>query len=185
MLRINGALLVDYPCVVEVDPYVPLAFEAYNDVLPGPRLFLMGDSRSLLKIRVDADSFLLRGVELVIFDRVLSPEEVGVATWEEEREGLPLVDPASVPGEVTEEHVDFGIALVGETLVIDWSGCTRFDKLIRFHTVGFYTAKDELRRVAFSGLSTSQQTILAEHISRHMPQHGPMRQHVQHRPFKG
>ncbi|MBC7077102.1 MAG: hypothetical protein H5T92_02155 [Synergistales bacterium] len=185
MLKLLGASVVNLPCVINVDVYLPLEFAAYVGDPPPARAFIMGNAKSLLKMWVDCESFLLRGVELVIFDRVLSPEEVGVATWEEELEGLPLVDPASVPGEVTEEHVDFGIALVGETLVIDWSGCTRFDKLIRFNTVGFYTAKDELRRVEFSALSTSQQTILAEHISRHTPRHGPMRQHVQHRPFKG
>ena len=166
MLRVTGALMVELPCVIEVDPYVPLQFEAYIGVPPLARAFLIGNARSLFEMWVECDSWLVRGMDLVIFDRVLLPEEVGEATWEEEREGLPLVDPASVPEEVIEEHVEFGVGLVGDTLVIDWSDSPRFDQMICFQTVRFYVGGGELRRVAFCALNASQQAMLVEHINR-------------------
>lgn len=168
MLRVLGALAVELPCIIEVDLYVPLQFETYIGVPPVARAFLIGNSRSLLKTWVECDFFLLRGMDLVIFDRILLPEEVGEESWEEELEGLPLIDPASIPDDVTEEHVDFGVALVGDTLVIDWADTPRFDQIIRFHSVRFYVAAGELRRVAFCALSASQQARLADHIARRL-----------------
>lgn len=164
MLVISGAATVAFPCRINVDYYVPLNFEAYEDVIPGPRLFVIGNRRSLLEMTIDPETFVLRGVTLVLFDRVLSPAEVVEPFCAEQLEGLPVVDPSCLPEEVTREHVDFWVALVDDELVIDWSTTPQFSQLIRYHSVDFYTAHGELRRIAFRGFNASERAILAEHV---------------------
>ncbi|MCR4415676.1 MAG: hypothetical protein NUV77_24960 [Thermoguttaceae bacterium] len=170
MLRVEGVVAKDLPCVIECDPYVPLLFKAYTDLLPGARDYRIGDfERSFLEIRIDPSCRLLRGVCLLVFGRVLSSQ--GPIAWSARREstGLPLIDLSSVPDEYVDEHVDFSVGLFGDSFVIDWSTTEGCDELIRHGNVSFYVAGGELRGVTFSNLRADQTAILSEHLRRARP----------------
>src|SRR5438552_3106379 len=97
MLVVTGTLETALPCIVEVDPYVPLSFKTYPEVLPGARYFRIGNfETSLLEIGIDPSSLVIRKVCLVSFNKVFKHEQLREQRALEEGVGLPAVSAASL-----------------------------------------------------------------------------------------
>jgi len=165
MLQIADVVQVELPCVVEVDPYVPFIFKTYDEVLPGPRYFQIGDfDRSLLEITIDRSSLIIRGVCLVGFHQVLTGDELREPRDIPEKLGLPVVSANTLVGDRTEEACDFGVCLGDGVFTIDWARTGVLDSVVRYQQLSFFLRGRELRRISVAELSSSQMAILAEHL---------------------
>jgi hypothetical protein len=148
MLLVNDVIESDLPCNLIVDPFVPMSFKTYADLLPGAKVILLGDFHtSLLEIRLDAESLMFRGLVLLIFNRTLSVAQSRTPAVARRRTGLPIIRPNSITGAKTEVRRSFAAGLHGDTFVIDWSNDSKFDTLIEHQRALFYVDNNELCRV--------------------------------------
>ena len=165
MLEITDVAHVDLPCIIEVDPYLPLSFKTFDDVLPGARYFRLGNfDRSLLEIAIDPSSFVIRGAYLVVFDQVLAHAELVAAEPTSERLGLPVVKSVGLVGDPTDQVCDFSVHLADSVFSIDWAGSRRLTDVIRYASVSFFLSGCHLLRIAFGGLDNLQMQTLEEHL---------------------
>ena len=165
MLIVASTIEVAAPCLVEVDPYLPLSFKTYSEVLPGARYFRIGNfDTSLLEIGIAPSSMAIRKVSLVSFDKIVNCDQRTAAKGIQETVGLPVVCPASLRGNRTDEHTEFGVCLCGDEFHIDWSQGKSLSAVVRFQKARFYLAERELCRITFRELSQSQVDLLGERL---------------------
>ncbi len=165
MLTIASATQMDAPCIVDIDPYVPLAFKTYPEVLPGACYFRIGNFRtSLLEIGIDPSSLIIRSICLVSLDKVRECSQLHALCGLDETVGLPVVDAGSFSGARIDEYRDFSVFLKDDSFVIDWSDERFLSNVIRFQRVSFCLAGDELRRIIFNGLSSAEVALLTKHL---------------------
>ena len=167
MLLVASTLEVDVPCLVEVDPYLPLSFKTYPEILPGARYFRIGNFHtSLVEIGVEPSSMVIRSVTLVSFDRIIEPVQLHKIHVFEEIAGLPVVSSSSLSGDRIDEQTEFAVCLHDDFFCIDWSHGKALSTVIRFQQASFYLAERELCRITFSGLGQYQLDLLSEHLQR-------------------
>jgi hypothetical protein len=165
MLNISSSVEIDVPCIVEIDPYVPVAFKTYPEVLPGARYFRIGNFRtSLLEIGIDPTSLVIRNICLVSLDRVCEWEKLSTLNMVEKTVGLPVVDGASFIGDRVDENQSFCVCLKDDSFIIDWSDSERLSSIVRFQRISFCLTGDSLRRIIIHDLSESETILLSEHL---------------------
>ena len=73
MLRVTSTLQLGVPCLVEVDPYLPLSFKTYPGVAPRALYYRIGNFHtSLLEIGIEPSSMVIRKVSLISFDKTIN-----------------------------------------------------------------------------------------------------------------
>lgn len=168
MLEIVCAMPSVFPGTIEVDPYIPLSFRTYDDVLPGPKYYRLGNFQtSLLEIAVDADSSLVRGLCLVSCDR-LAPGNRPIDLCARHVEwGLPMVCSGFLLENRRDCRHELNVALANGNFVIDWGCDDVADLSIRYDRVSFYVVDFKLCRIAFNHLTEEEVVTLERYLCEH------------------
>lgn len=168
MLEIDCAIPCSLPGTIEVDPYVPLSFRTYADVLAGPKYYRLGNFQtSLLEIVVDPDSSLVRGLCLVSCDH-LAPANKPIELHATRVEwGLPMVRSGFLRENRRDFRRELNVALTKDIFVIDWGCDDVADLSIRHDRISFYIVDSKLCRIAFSHLTKEEVATLKRYLYEH------------------
>ncbi len=162
MLGISEIKQSELAVRVEVDPYVPIAVRTFSEPM-GAVFYRVGNfETSLVELPIDPTSGTVRGVKMVLFDRVGTSFDDSTLSLVQ---GLPVVAQESIPQQRQDEKRDILVTLTGSRLVIDWSGGQRMDTKAMLGRLGFLIGGGALLGAVVESLSqTEQQSLLA-----HMP----------------
>lgn len=161
MLSISEIKQSELATIVEMDPYVPIAVRTFSEPI-GAVFYRVGNFKtSLVELPIDPKSGTVRGVKLVIFDRVGTSFDDSTLPLVP---GLPVVAQEAIPQQRQDEKRDILVTLSGSRLVIDWSGGQLIDKKAVLGRLGFLIGGGALLGAVVESLSQAEQHSLLAHM---------------------
>ena len=163
MLTIRKIEPSDLTVSVEVDFYVPIKARTYSEPF-GAVFYLVGNfNTSLVEVAVDPSSGTIRGLTLVLADRLgAATAEVALTVVP----GLPVASQVSIPDRYARDHREVEVALVGDRLFIDWSEGRQADTKAVHGRISFLIGDSALLGAVIETLTNAELEVLTPHIAK-------------------
>ncbi|SKB09673.1 hypothetical protein SAMN02745166_05172 [Prosthecobacter debontii] len=161
MLYIDKIKASDLPVSVEVDPYVPIAVRTFSAPI-GAVFYRVGNfDTSLVELPIDPISGAVRGIKVVCLDRVgTAIDETALS----EVHGLPITAKESIPQKRQDDQRDVAATLIGDRLLIDWSGGQKLDTKAVHGRLSFFIGDGSLLAAAVESLTSEERQSLLPHM---------------------
>jgi hypothetical protein len=161
MLKIREIKPSNLVVSVEVDPYVPLAVRTFTAPI-GAVFYRVGNfETSLVEVPIDPISGTVRGIKVVSIDRVGTSIDDSKLTI---LHGLPVTAQESIPQKRQDDQREVSIVLVGDRLVINWSGGQQIDTKAVHGRLSFFIGSGALLAAAIEFLTQAEQQALQAHL---------------------
>jgi hypothetical protein len=167
MLRIIGIFPV-LNSRLKVDPYVPLAFKAYDNVLPQPYLWLTGNLHtSLCELKIERETGILRGATLVSAGSdTLTPLPIESEALQQ-NSGLPIIDRSALIRDSVDEKREISLMYKNNAIYVAFDSAWNPSSCIVNDRMAFFEQNGELCGIGFLQLTQGEITLLRKEHFHH------------------
>jgi hypothetical protein len=150
-----------------VDPYVPLTFDAYDNVLPQPYLWRIGNFlTSLFELTIERSTGIVRGATLVLSGSdTLTDLQTGYEAVPQ-KIGLPIIDRSVLTSDIWDEQHELSLMHKNNAIYVAFNSSWNPSSCIVNDRVAFFEQEGELCGVGFLKLTQEEITLLKkEHFT--------------------